>query len=286
VVGEYFRQSAVRWSGGVIHVAEAGDPAGPPVLFLHGWPQSGYAWRRVMRLAGDRRAVAIDLPGVGASTGAVEGGRKRAMAAAVREVVTALGLRPVTLVGHDVGGMVAFAYLRAYGGDVARAVIMNTAIPGVDPWDRVRSDPRIWHFAFHDIEDLPELLVDGRQRPYFDYFYDALSPEPSRITDAARTAYADAYRTRPALTAGFDWYRSLDDDAADNAGRARVDTPVLYLRGEREGGDPATYTAGLRGSGLVNITSTVIAGAGHFAPEDAPDDVWRAVNGRQRPTAR
>src|SRR4051812_29626154 len=101
---EEFRHSAVRWSGGSVHVVEAGEPTGPPVLFLHGWPQSAYAWRRVMRLAGASRALAIDLPGIGRSAGAVTDGGKRATAAAVHEVVTALNLRHYTLVGHDIGG--------------------------------------------------------------------------------------------------------------------------------------------------------------------------------------
>lgn len=102
---------------------------------------------------------------------------------------------------------------------------MDTVIPGVAPWDQVRANPQIWHFAFHAVTDLPERPVDGRQRPYFDYFYDTLSPDPTTVTDAARTAYAAAYRTSGALTAGFDWYGSFDRDAADNAQRSTVDAP-------------------------------------------------------------
>jgi len=272
-----FRHRTVDWSGGQIHLVESGDPTGPPVLLLHGWPQSAHAWRRVMRLAGGRRVLAIDLPGIGASTGAATHGTKRGLAAAVHEIVLALDLRSLTLVGHDIGGMVVFAYLRSHGAGLSRAVIMDTVIPGVAPWDQVRAHPRIWHFAFHTVADLPERLVQSRQRPYFDYFYDTLSPDPATITDAARTAYAAAYRSSGALTAGFDWYRSFDQDAADNADRTTTDTPVRYLRGDQEGGDIEAYATGLRASGLTNVTTTVVTGAGHFTPEDAPGQVWAAI---------
>jgi pimeloyl-ACP methyl ester carboxylesterase len=267
----------VDWSGGQIHVVESGDPAGPPVLLLHGWPQSAHAWRRVMRLAREHRVLAFDLPGIGASTGAVANGTKSELAAAVHEIVVALDLPAPTLVGHDIGGMVVFAYLRTHGADLSRAVIMDTVIPGVAPWDQVRANPYIWHFAFHTIAELPERLVHGRQRPYFDYFYDILSPDPTTITDAARTAYAGAYRSAEALTAGFDWYRSFGQDAADNADSSTTDTPVRYLRGDQEGGDIEAYAAGLRAGGLTNVTTTVVTGAGHFTPEDAPDQVWAAI---------
>ncbi len=129
--------------------------------------------------AGTARVIAIDLPGIGESTGAVDGGSKRLIARAVHELVRTLGLTDFTLVGHDAGGMVAYSYLRQYS-DVARVVIMNTVIPGVDPWSEVLRNPYIWHFGLHAVPDLPEILVQGRQAEYFGYFYDVLSPAPEK----------------------------------------------------------------------------------------------------------
>ena len=71
--------------------------------------------------------------------------------------------------------------------DLARAVFMDTVVPGVPPWQQVLANPYIWHFAFHAIPDLPERLVQGNQRAYFDYFFDALSPGRSGITPDAVT---------------------------------------------------------------------------------------------------
>jgi pimeloyl-ACP methyl ester carboxylesterase len=274
------RHSQVPSRDGALHVVEAGDPRGRPYLFLHGWPQSWRAWADVMALAApEARAIAIDLPGVGASAGSAAGS-KRQLAARVHDLVSALGLTDLTLVGHDAGGMIAYSYLRQYA-DAARVVIMDTVIPGVDPWTEVLSNPYLWHFALHAIPALPETLVQGRQAEYFDFFYDVLSVDPSRITPQARGEYVSAYRSDAALTAGFDFYRAFAQDAQDNAEsgqRAVVDTPLLYLRGEREGGDIASYAAGFRNAGVKRVTTALVPNAGHFTQEEAPADVWRLIS--------
>lgn len=260
-----------------IHVVSAGPRDAPPVVFLHGWPESWRTWQGVMELAAESvRAVALDLPGVGGSTGASTDGTKTALAAAVHGVVDALGLRDVTLVGHDAGGMVTFAYLRAHP-ELRAAVIMNTVVPGVDPWESVLRNPYIWHFGLHAVPDLPELLVRGRERPYFDYFYDVLSPSPAAVSVEARTAYAAAYASDGALRAGFGWYRAFPADAAANSTPMEVSTPLLYLRGEHEGGAIADYVAGFERSGVRDVSSAVIPGAGHFAPDSSPAEVWRRI---------
>ncbi|HTJ39562.1 MAG TPA: alpha/beta hydrolase [Dactylosporangium sp.] len=244
----------------------------PVYVLLHGWPETPACWRGVVREAADEaRMVALDLLEIGANTD----GTKAALAEAVHAVVEDMGLRDVTLVGHDCGGMVAYAYLRRY--DLRRAVIMNTVIPGVAPWEEVRRNPYIWHFGLHAVPRLPELLVRGREREYFDYFYDVLSPAPDAVPEEARAQYAAAYASDAALKTGFDWYRAFPADAAANAEPADVTTPLLYVRGEREGGDVAAYAAGLRASGVRDVTTAVIPGAGHFAPDQCPREVWDVI---------
>jgi pimeloyl-ACP methyl ester carboxylesterase len=275
-----FRHRQLDLAGSNIHVVEAGDPLASPVLFLHGWPQDWSAWRAVMtRAARQVRAVAIDLPGIGGSTGDATNGSKRQLAEVVRRLIAALELDHPTIVGHDAGGMVAYAYLWSFG-DLGRAVIMDTVIPGVDPWDDVLRNPYVWHFAMHSIPSLPERLVSGREREYFDYFYDVLSPDPSTITQAARVGYVQAYARDTALTAGFNWYRTLTQDALDNREACRhgtVDTPVLYLRGEKETGRVEDYLRGFAAAGLRSVDHALVPGAGHFAQEDAAEEVWRLI---------
>ena len=171
--------------------------------------------------------------------------------------------------------MIAYAYLRRH--DAARVVIMNTVIPGLDPWDDVLRDPRVWHFGLHAVPSLPEALVRGREREYFDYFYDVLSADPSRITPESRAAHAAAYGTGAALTAGFDLYRAFAQDAEDNAAcTGPVTTPLLYLRGDREG-DAAAYARGFRAAGVRDLTTATVEDAGHFAQEEQPSRVWSRI---------
>jgi pimeloyl-ACP methyl ester carboxylesterase len=275
-----FRHDQLWVDGISLHVVEAGNPSTKPIIFLHGWPQSWIEWQEVMTLAaGEFRAIAIDLPGVGESTPAVTDGSKRALAAVAHGLIEQLDLSGATLVGHDIGGMIAYAYLRRYQ-DVAGVVIIDVVIPGLDPWDEVIRNPYIWHFAFHTIPRLPELLVQGHQAPYLDYFFDVLAVNPARITPDERAAYARAYASDDALTAGFDFYRAFPQDASDNLDEAGTETrtPVLYLRGAGSRGDLESYAQGLRSAGVTKLTARQIPDAGHFIPDEQPADLWRAIH--------
>jgi pimeloyl-ACP methyl ester carboxylesterase len=222
----------------------------------------------------------MDLPGVGGSTPAPASGDKRTLARCVRGVIAALGLPQVSVVGHDVGGQVAYAFLHAFPNELRRAVIMNVAVPGVAPWSDIKRSPAIWHFAFHAIPDLPETLVTGRQVEYFAYFYDRLSARAGGVSQRAREAYVKAYARTEALRAGFDWYRAFPEDERNNMAveRQTVDTPVLYLRGSKDPGvGVERYVEGLRHGGLTNVEAGEIADSGHFAPDEQPDAVARAL---------
>lgn len=279
--GHQFRHRQLDVDGLSIHVAEAGEPGRPAAFFVHGWPESWSAFERVMAaLSSDAHVIAMDLPGIGASVTSPPWSDKRTLATYVHGIMERLALHGVTLVGHDVGGMIVYAYVRASLGRVDRAVIMNTAIPGVDPWPEVKQNPHIWHFGFHAVPTLPEMLVAGHQGPYFDFFYDRLAANPAAVTDEARETYADAYARTHALRAGFDWYRAFEQDERDNAeaGRGTDDTPLLYLRGEQDPGlGLERYVSGLGAAGMTNVRGGVIEGSGHFAPDEQPERVASAI---------
>jgi pimeloyl-ACP methyl ester carboxylesterase len=273
-----FRHSQVAVAGSSLHVVEIGDPEAVPFLFLHGWPEPWQSWLSVMTLASRKvRAIAIDLPGIGGSTGDPTDGSKRQVTAAVHGMVVGMGLSEVTVVGQDVGGMVAYSYARDFG-ELARVVVMDVCVPGLAPWEEVLRNPYIWHFGLHAIPDLPERLVRGRQADYFSFFYNAMSADPSKITLAARAAYVKAYSTDSALRAGFNWYRTFPQDAAVNkAARDQVGTPLLYLRGEKEGGRMADYQEGFESAGLTKVDYALVSDAGHFTQEEAPEQTWRLI---------
>ncbi|TCK22204.1 alpha/beta fold hydrolase [Pseudonocardia endophytica] len=280
-MSENVRHRHVTVGGSHLHVAEAGDPDGRPVLLLHGWPQTWRAWTEVMGLAAGQgiRPIAVDLPGVGGSTGDATDGSKQAVADVVHGLVEAMGLRDTVLVGHDIGAMVVHSYVRTHD-DMSGAVLVDAAVPGIPPWDEVLANPYIWHFAFHALPDLPEQLVRGRERVYLDFFFDAVSADGSRITQEARADYAEAYSRPEALTAGFDWYRTFAADAEHNRTEAvqrPVKTPLLYLHSGYQGGDAAVYAEALADAGCASVGHDTLSGYGHFLPEEAPAELWARI---------
>jgi pimeloyl-ACP methyl ester carboxylesterase len=273
----------VNIDGLTIHVVEAGTAVKPTVLFLHGWPQSWAAFERIMiPLSKSARVVAVDLPGIGESKTAPSSNTKRRLAKYIRALVRELELDAVTLVGHDIGGQIAYAFLRMYPAALDRVVLMNIAIPGVEPWSEVVRNRYIWHFGFHAVPDLPEALVMGKEATYFRYFYDRLSAKPGGIDAKAQRAYVKAYSRPEALHTGFEWYRAFPQDEKDNL-RTKDDvvhTPVLYLRGEKDSGLPIEqYVLGLRGAGLRNVSGQVIPNSGHFVADEQPKQLLSALRG-------
>lgn len=263
-----------------LHMVVAGREDAPCLLFLHGWPQTSRAFGPVMAELEDTfRVAAIDLPGVGGSVGQPRGADKRTLARYVKAAISAAGLERVTLVGHDIGGQIVYAYLREYPGTIERAAILDVVIPGIEPWPQVIRNPHIWHFAFHAVPHLPERLVSGREAAYFDFFFDAIAANPAAITSEARRAYSDGYSTQESLTAGFDWYRAFAQDEKDNTTDKGeiISTPVLCVRGDKESGELQTYVDGLRDGGLANVSGKLIANCGHFSPDEQPKALASAL---------
>ncbi|MBB3128262.1 pimeloyl-ACP methyl ester carboxylesterase [Paenibacillus rhizosphaerae] len=275
-----FTHREVRVKEVPIHVVEAGTISKPTVFFIHGWPTCWLEFEGVMnRLAAEFHVVAIDIPGIGNSVVPLQSYSKRNIAEYVRGIMDHMNLQDVTLVGGDAGGQVTYAFLKSFPDRLSRAVIMNVSVPGVYPWNEVKSNPYVWHFALHNVPELPELLVSGKELPYFSYFYDVLAGKGKRMSDARRKLYVEAYSRLDALKAGFDLYRSFHQDEQDNAAskNVMVSTPILYLRGSDENADIEKYLAGFRENGLRHIQAKTIEHCGHFSAEEQPERVALAI---------
>ncbi|GGH78031.1 pimeloyl-ACP methyl ester carboxylesterase [Pullulanibacillus pueri] len=278
--GPLFRHKEVKVKGIPMHVVEAGLESNPTVFFIHGWPTCWLEFESVMKwLVKDFHVVAIDLPGIGGSKIPLQSYSKRHIAMYVRGVMDTMALTDVTLVGCDVGGQVTYAFLKEFPNRIARAVIMNVVIPGIPPWDTVKRNPYIWHFAFHAIPQLPEKLVAGNELLYFSYFYDVLAGKGKKLGETLKKSFTEAYTRPGALKAGFDFYRSFDQDQKDNAATKEksISIPILYLRGENEQVDIATYMDGFKEFGLRHIKAKLIENCGHFSAEENPEKVAYAL---------
>lgn len=159
-----------------IHHVTAGEGERTIVL-LHGFPQTWWEWRLVIPalVQAGFRVIAPDYRGAGQSWRPLSGYDKLTMAEDIHRLVREC-LRveePIALIGHDIGLMVAYAYARVHRDAVSHLVIVDAPLPGSHVFDRLRSDPRVWHFAFHGARDVPEMLVAGRERAYLQAFFNA-----------------------------------------------------------------------------------------------------------------
>jgi pimeloyl-ACP methyl ester carboxylesterase len=228
-------------------------------------------------LADDHFVLAFDLPAIGDSRGAPRSAEKKDIADVLIGAAERVGARAPVVAGFDVGGMIAYAAARDHAPRISGAVVINTVIPGIEPWSEVLADPRIWHFAFHAIPALPELLVAGHQRAYFDFFVNVLVVQKDLVSERHRTTFARAYERSEALRAGFDWYRAMSADAERNTQPKEIRTPMLYLRGDGDGRSPDDYVNGLRAKGATRLHGAVLPKSGELAPLEAPDAFMREL---------
>nr|WP_174811866.1 alpha/beta hydrolase [Salinadaptatus halalkaliphilus] len=256
-----------RIDGLSMHYVTAGD--GPPLVLLHGWPQTWYEWRDVIpAFAEHYTVIAPDLRGMGDSGTPRGGYDKDTVATDVRNLVHELGFddEQIALVGHDWGMPTAYAYAAQYREEVGALCVLEAGLPGV----REDEKRHFWHTRFHGVRDLPERLVAGRERLYLEWFYKEGAYDPDAINAAARDEYVRCYSQPGGLRGGFEYYRAYDEDADNNASHAEtpLEMPVLAL-----GGAASFRKLPIEDLHAVaqDVEGEVVEGAGHWIPEERPD---------------
>jgi pimeloyl-ACP methyl ester carboxylesterase len=265
-----------------VHYVTAGQGERAIVL-LHGFPQTWWEWRYVIPglVAAGFRVVAPDYRGAGHSWRPPGGYDKLTMAGDIHRLLHGqLGIEgPVVLVGHDIGLMVAYAYAQAYREEVSGLVVIDAPLPGTAVFDRLRSDPRVWHFAFHGARDVAEMLVAGRERPYLQAFFNARSFDPSAIGEADLDVYVAAYEAPGAMRAGFELYRAFDRDADDNRAalerNGKLSVPVVAVGGAISTSGPVVEE--MMREVAKDVVGLRVPETAHWVPEENPDALVEAV---------
>jgi pimeloyl-ACP methyl ester carboxylesterase len=246
--------------------------AGDPVLLLHGYAQTSHMWRPLMaELAKTHTVIAPDLRGFGDTAKPDGGYDKKSMAQDIHALAASLGHKRVGIVGHDIGLMVAYAYAAQYPADVERIALMDAFLPGVGDWANVFLLGDKWHFHFYG--KTPLALVEGRERIYFEHFWNDFAADPAHsVSEADRQFYAAAYAQPGGMRAGFEVFRAFPQDAKDFAAFAKTKLmmPMLVLTGEKASGE-FLITQGR----LVDekVEGVIIKGAGHWLMDEAPGQV-------------
>src|SRR3984893_7426228 len=253
-----------------LHYLVAGE--GDPVVLLHGYAETSYMWRPLIaELANTHTVVAPDLRGAGQSSTPADGYTKAEMAQDIHALVRKLGFENIRIVGHDIGLMVAYAYAAQYPKEVDRIALMDAFLPGVGNWRDVWLMRDLWHFHFYG--KTPLALVHGRERTYFEHFWNDFAANPTRsVSERDRRIYAKAYARPGGMRAGFEYFRAFEQDAKDFVGFAQtpLPMPMLVLTGEKASGEFLIQQARLVAK---NVEGVVVRNSGHWLMEEAPDQV-------------
>jgi pimeloyl-ACP methyl ester carboxylesterase len=256
------------------HYLTAGS--GEPLVLIHGYAETSDTWRAVIpTLARRWRVIAPDLPGIGDSAIPADGLDMATAAMRVHALAASLGVARARVVGHDIGMMIAYGYAAMHPAEVDKLVLMESFLPGIGAWHDYYYSARRWHFFFTG--PTAEQLVAGRERIYFDHFWNDFAADPARsIPENQRARYAAAYAKPGRMRAAWAYFATIPDTATRFAelGKTKLAMPVLVMTGAKAGGTiPATQVPLV----ATSVQSLVMADTGHWLVEERPEETVAAL---------
>ncbi len=261
-------------NGVKLHYMTAGH--GTPLILLHGYAETSLMWKPIIPVLAERfTVIAPDLPGIGDSDIPTDGLDMKSAAVRIHDLAKSLAVQKADVVGHDIGLMVAYAYAAQFPTEVTKLVLMDAFLPGVAGWEAVYNNPSIWHFRFNG--PTPEALVQGRERTYFDYFWNDFAADRTHsIPEADRKAYTAAYARPGRMHAGWAYFVSFLQAAKDFAqlSQTKLTIPVLTIGGEKSLGKALGQQAKLV---ATDATVIVLKDTGHWVLEERPKETTEAL---------
>lgn len=259
------------------------------ILLIHGFPQTSYQFRHVITPLADAgyRVIVPDYRGAGKSSKPLTGYTKTQMAEDLHILLTShLEIeQKIHIVGHDIGGMIAWAYAAQYPDDVASLIWGECPLPGTEFYEEIKGTADVFHFVFHQIQDLPEALIAGRERLYLQHFFDKMCVESAYMTPEDLEHYVLAYSQPGGIRAGLELYRAFEKDAEENRkliksnGKIKVKSVGMFGEGSflvtKARNMVEEVTAG-------EVKIVTVGGAGHYIAEEKPytfvDEVLKNVH--------
>ena len=249
---------------------------GPALVLPHGYAETSRMWIPIIPVLGTRfTVIAPDLPGIGDSSIPAGGFDMKTTAVRVHALVRSLGVASAEVVGHDIGLMVAYAYAAQFSAEVKKLAVMDSLLPGVGGWEAAYNSARTWHFRFNG--PTPEALVRGRERIYFDHFWDDFAADRRRsVPEADRKAYTAAYARPGRMRAGWNYFVSFPETAKQFArlSKRTLTMPVLTIGGDRAWGPALARQMRLVAS---NVTAVVLKHTGHWVLAERPKETTNVL---------
>lgn len=260
-----------------MHYVIGGD--GPQVMvLLHGWPESWFEYRQIMpALLPGRTVIAIDLPGLGDSTGTPSSMAKTVLARYVHELLDRLGYRTnVQVVAHDFGVSVAYPLAALYREQVAGLFLMDYGLLGKNlKFSAIEG--MYWHSSFNKLRPLAERLVTGRVEVFLRYFFDSMKTgDRANVSDAEMAEFTRVYSRDQVLVAGFELYRHETQEEEENA-EFQLDPLTIPVRMITQDGLAGLVLEPLQDA-APQATTADVPGAGHFLVHEAPDAVLAEID--------
>ena len=249
---------------------------GTPLILLHGHAETSRMWRPILPVLAERfTVIAPDLPGIGDSAIPADGLDVKTAAIRIHALARSLGIENAKVVGHDIGLMVAYAYAAQFSAEVEKLVVMDAFLPGVGQWESVYNNPGLWHFRFSG--PTPEALVQGRERIYFEHFWNDFAADKTRsVPEADRKAYTAAYARPGRMRAGWAYFAAFPQTAANFAhlSQTKLTIPMLVIGGEKSLGAVLAEQAKAVAS---DVTVVLLKDTGHWVLEERRKETTDAL---------
>jgi len=233
-------------------------------------------WRPIIPLLAEKfTVIAPDLPGIGESSIPADKIDMISAARQIHDLVRSLKIDKARVVGHDIGLMVAYAYATQFPAETEKLVVMDAFLPGVEGWEPIYNSPNVWHFRFNG--EYPEKLVKGRERTYFEYFWNVFAADKTHsIPEADRKAYTEAYAKPGRMRAGWAYFASWPQLAKDFAqlSQTKLTIPVLSIGGDKSLGNELAAQMKLV---ATDVTVVVLKDTGHWVLEEKPKETTDAL---------
>jgi len=280
-----FENKYTTVNGIKLHYVEGG--AGKPLICLPGWPQTWYSFQPVaMQLAKKYRVIIVDLRGMGTSEKPGSGYDKKTMATDIHQLVLQLGLEKVSLMGHDIGGMVAMSFAFNFPEFTEKLIVLDGSHPseGMYQMPLIPSPgtfnekmdgemPYAWWMGFNQVKNLPEQLLEGRFHLLQEWLFNYVMIDESKMTELERAVYAAAYNDRDSIRASNAWYQTFHQDIEDSKHYQQLTMPVLGI------GSYISYNYMNYGLPFVATDLQVVGimDSGHYLFEEKPQEVLDVV---------
>ena len=254
------------------------EGTGETLVLLHGWPQTSYIWRKIFpELARQYHVIAVDLPGMG-NTHKTTTADTKTVATFLKQFFDQLKLAQINLIAHDIGAWVAVTFALEYESSLRSLMVMDAGIPGLMP-DEVflpANAGKIWQFYFHAVHDIPEFLLEGKEKEYFTWYFTNKSVVKDAINGDDIEVYYQAYKGKEVLSNGFAYYREFSHSAKQNLDyKKQLTLPILAIG--------AAQSQGLNVARAMNkvsknkVKEINIPNCGHYISEERPEKLLSSI---------